>query len=376
MKKIGILTYSYGCNYGGTLQCLGLYKYLKENNYGEIIVLDYYPKNTYNFLHKYLLGSIITKNINDFFNFYKIIKKLQIKIKYVNKTLKNFDFFRKQNLKMSIPENDLNKLINNEELSHIIVGSDQVWGSSSAYFLNNVDNKNLKKISYAACSGREEIQIKNKNEIKEGLLKFANISVRNQHTYNFVKNITNISSEIVCDPSLLYDYKEFLQPNIKKEKYILTYILGKDIKEGNSEVIKKIKEIYGDMKVIAIGIPFAISGGLRFYKWADEILYDAKPEEWLNLINNAEFIFTDSYHGILFSMKFHKQFLGYYTEMSRSPRLVDLAKRYQVDKYIVNTLEEAIEKKSLEKIDYKNVDILIEKHRKYSRDFLKRVLED
>ena len=76
----------------------------------------------------------------------------------------------------------------------------------------------------------------------------------------------------------MYDYKEFLKENFINQKYILTYILGKDIKEGNENVIKKIKEIYGDIKVIALGIPFAPSGGLQEYPWADKVIYDASPE--------------------------------------------------------------------------------------------------
>lgn len=160
-----------------------------------------------------------------------------------------------------------------------------------------------------------------------------------------------------------------------KEKYIFTYILGADIKEGNEKVIEEIKKIYGNIKVVAVGIPFAMSGGLNFYPWADEVIYDAAPEDWLNYIKNAEFIYTDSYHGALFSMKFHKPFLAYYSEKNRAPRFMDLAERYNIDRYIVNTLEEAIEKESIcKEIDYTEIDKLIDEHKKYSMDFLKRAL--
>lgn len=380
MKKIGILTFSYGSNYGGTLQCVGLFKFLKEQNF-DVKVINYLKNDTYSFKSKYLIGAITKKDIkNNLKNFKETSRKLFIKFRYVDSILKKFDLFRKKNLILTNTGDSVRKIIElhlNNNLDYIIVGSDQVWSNVSEYFLNEINDKNIKKISYAACSGKKYEYGDKKEYLVESLKKFRKISVRNKHTQQMVEELIGFTPSIVCDPSVLWDYKEFLKKDFKKEKYILTYILGSDIKEGNEKVIKEIKKIYGDIKVIAIGIPFVWSGSLRFYPWADEVLYDASPEDWLNLINNAEFIYTDSYHGILFSMKFHKQFLGYYTEKVRAPRLMDLAKRYKVEKNIVNTLEEAIEKKSIsEKINYEEIDLLIEEHRKYSIDFLKKALED
>lgn len=75
-KKIGILTYSYGCNYGGTLQCLGLYKFLEKNFNCEGVILNYYPKKVYGILYKYIVGAGIEKNLlNNFFKSTLILKK-------------------------------------------------------------------------------------------------------------------------------------------------------------------------------------------------------------------------------------------------------------------------------------------------------------
>lgn len=380
MKKIGILTFSYGSNYGGTLQCIGLFKFLRKYNF-DVKVINYIKPDIYSYKSKYLSGIFIRKDFKyDLRSFNEILKKIFFKFKYVNSILNKFELFRKNNLIMTEPGNNINEIIElslHNDLDYIIVGSDQVWNSASEYFLNEIKNNNVKKISYAACSGQKYEYRDNKKFLIDALKKFKAISVRNEHTQQMVQELINIKPSVVCDPSLLWDYKEFLQENFKKEKYILTYILGDDIHEGNEEVIKKIKEIYGDLKVIAIGIPFSRSGSLRLYKWADEVLYDSSPEEWLNLINYAEFVYTDSYHGILFSIKFHKQFLGYYTEKARAPRLIDLARRYKIEENIVNTFEEAVEKKSISnKINYEVVDILIEEHKKYSIEFLKKALGD
>lgn len=369
MKKIGILTFSYGSNYGGTLQCVGLYKFIKKNFDKEIEVINFIPKNKYSLKNLYLLGAVNYKKID--------LKKLLIKIRYAKKTIEKFDIFRKKEMEITqiLTEKNVDSKIKDYET--VIVGSDQVWnvvgGLRETYFLKNIENIN--KISYAACSGSDFYQESDREKLKESIEKFNHISVRNNHTYNFVKNLTDKSSEIVCDPSILYDYKEYLNNKKSKEKYILTYILGSEINGGHIKVLEEIKKKIGVTKIIAVGIAYAGSGSLQFYPWADEIRYDLSPEEWLNLINNAEFIYTDSYHGVLFSMKFHKKFLSYYSEKGRASRFIDLAKRYNVEEWIVNDSKEIFEKKSLEKTpNYEEIDKLLEEHRKYSINFLKKAL--
>lgn len=369
MKKLGILTFSYGSNYGGTLQCVGLYKFIKKNFDKEVEIINFIPKNKYSLKDLYLLGAVNYRRIS--------LKKLIIKIKYVQKTIKKFDIFRKKEMKITqiLTEKNISSKIS--DYKTVIVGSDQVWNATGSvrdiYFLKNIQN--IIKISYAACSGSDYYNEEDKQRLAFAISDFNYISVRNNHTYNFVKRLTNKNSEIVCDPSILHDYKEYLNNKKPKEKYILTYILGSEINGGHRKVLEEIKKKVGNIKIIAVGIAYAGSGSLQIYPWADEVFYDASPEDWLNLINNAEFIYTDSYHGVLFSMKFHKKFLAYYSEKARASRFIDLAERYQVGDWIVNTLDELDEKKSLEKeIDYIKIDKLLNVHREYSINFLKKVL--
>lgn len=377
MKKIGILTFSYGCNFGGTLQCLGLYKTLKKME-KDIEIINYIPPRNYSKLKKYVVGSGIDSNIkksikNILNNPIKIVKSIYIKINYVDSALNKFNKFREHNIKMR----DYNVTELNSIYNKIIVGSDQVWNVTKkingTYFLENLSN--IDKISYAACSGSDFYKEENKERLKNAIADFNYISVRNNHTYNFVKRLTGKSSEIVCDPSILYDYKKYLNQEKPKEKYMLTYILGSEINGGHEEILKKIKQEVGDIKIVAIGIAYAGSGSLQFYPWADEVLYDASPEDWLNLINNAEFVYTDSYHGVLFSMKFHKNFLAYYAEKARASRFIDLAERYEVGDWIINKVDDLKSKDSLnKKINYEKVDKLLDEHREYSMNFLKKAL--
>ena len=109
--------------------------------------------------------------------------------------------------------------------------------------------------------------------------------------------------------------------------------------------------------------------------YADRVFYDLGPEEWLDMIRNATFVFTDSFHGTLFSLKFHRPFLAYYAEDMRATRFIDLEKRYQIERYLVTSVDEIDTKGSLlEEPDYKVIDRAIREHVDFSIKFLKEAL--
>ena len=115
----------------------------------------------------------------------------------------------------------------------------------------------------------------------------------------------------------------------------------------------------------------------EFFDYADKTFYDADPAKWLQLIKNADFVYTDSFHGVLFSLKYHKPFLAYYTEKMRATRFLDLGKRYDIDKFIVRNVDEVEEKNSIENPpDFDRIDGLLNNHRRCSFDFLHNALKN
>jgi len=109
--------------------------------------------------------------------------------------------------------------------------------------------------------------------------------------------------------------------------------------------------------------------------FADKVLYNLGPDEWLSMFKNARFIYTDSFHGVLFSLKFHNPFLAYYTETMRATRFIDLSKRYNIEKYIVKNVKDIDKKKSIEmKPDFCTIDRLLEKHKQYSLEYIENSL--
>lgn len=378
MKKIGILTFHYSNNYGGVLQALALQRVLEADKF-ECEIINFVP-STYR-INKIISNLGIRRNpfknnINNL-NIIKQIKKIIIMKRYNSIITHKFDLFRLNEMKMSrqVDEFSLEKILSNYD--SIIVGSDQIWNpgqrNKPEYFLDFNENYSGRKISYSADSSVSEIYT-NQRILKKALSEFSYISVRNKHSYDFVFAILNKESEITVDPTLLYDF-QVSEKKIKiEEPFILTYILGKEISGSNKKAIEKIKRVYGDLNVYSILIP---TQEFNIPTYADKVFYDLDPNEWLSIFKKAAFVFTDSYHGTIFSLKFHIPFLAYYTETLRSTRFIDLGKRYKLEKYIIESaLDIDVKNCLIEKPNFTNIDICINEHIEKSKKFLKVATND
>ena len=132
----------------------------------------------------------------------------------------------------------------------------------------------------------------------------------------------------------------------------------------------EIKNRIGDLPVVAV----VANSCPQSCALAQHQIFDASPEEWIWLIAHAAFVYTDSFHGMLFAIKYHRQFITVYTEGWRSLRLLDIAKRYDVEGNIAHDVDDALHKIQSSKMDYQHVDALIREHVIQSKTFLTRAL--
>lgn len=375
MKKIGILTFHYSQNYGALLQSYSLSKVLSSLGY-DVEIINYVPEG-YNpgILHTIGLSRNILRTKFTDLRLDSMLKRIILKAKYGKKSILKCDEFRQNylNLSAEVNEQTIENILN--EYHTIIVGSDQVWNpherKKDQYFLNYNLKGNSKKISYAADSTISEIDF---NKLSDLLKDFDFISVRNKHSFDFVKRLTGKKALIVADPTLLCDFNNLKAVSDDNEKieYIFSYILGNEIKGTHIKVIEAIREKYGNLPVY-----FAVitTSNFNIFECADKVFYDLGPKDWLNLLKNAKFVYTDSFHGTLFALKYHKPFIAYYADKNRSTRILDIANRYQIDDFIVESLDDIKKKNCLNRtIDYNKVDSLIEHQRKVSLEFLKEAL--
>lgn len=178
-----------------------------------------------------------------------------------------------------------------------VVGSDQVWNpdfdfNSELEYLPFVPKS--KKIAYAASFGVSEIA-SNRERTAELLDGFSAISVREDAGAKIVRDLSGVESPVVLDPTLLLSAGDWnqvaVEPKIAdiERPYLLKYVLGDDVHGA---------EIDG----------LARKMGLSVVDLKDEGL-PVGPAEFVWLIEHAQLVCIDSFHGSVFSLIFHRPFI-------------------------------------------------------------------
>lgn len=341
-------------------------------------IINYIPSDYHRESFKNIIRlSDLKNNLKNVHEWKMVIRRIMINLCKQYSLFKSFDDFLNAEFMLSPPANDSNwqELIENYDC--IIVGSDQVWNPTNQrtdiYFLNTERHvKEQIRLAYAVDSTNEFVQHSCKEKLCRALNTFNGISVRNEHTQLFVKKVTGETYPIVADPVVLSSFSEFCgQPFLTKERYVLVYILGKEICGGHHTVMSEIRKKYGNIKIYQVVMMKQV--GFTLLDQADRQIYDCSPQEWVNLIYNAEFVYTDSFHCILFSIKFHKPFLSYYADVNRAPRLRALQKQYGLGQSVVSSVDEMYTLGSLEhQCEYEKIDGIFEKQTQEGIAFLEK----
>lgn len=380
--KIGIVTFYQECNYGAFLQALGTYTYLKKLGHNPEFI-NYNPHKDVSLLLK--LGLHDGTFFNKIHRRYNIYVKYHLK-KYTGIYLQGFADCRKKYFTESkhvTSEDELEKL--SHQYHAIIVGSDQVWNTRKSgpetlyYFLNFFhgvkSGGKTRKISYAACFGQTEQSEKLMPAVKSSLLDFDAISVRNNVSQNVAKSCLGEAPIIVCDPTILLGDYSFAQSSYVRTHhlapYCLVYCLDERQKAKHEKAIELLRRETGK-QIVTITSSHHTAWTLEN---ADENLMDVSPEDWLDLFAHADFVYTDSFHGAIFSLLGQKKFLVTTTNNERASRLQDLCKRYGIENRLRYTFEDIKDMNLDEQPNYEKINELMNEHRTQSLEFLTKALD-
>ena len=376
---VGLLTLNSKIyNYGGYLQEMALQDAIESLGYQcEIIDYDVTQEcNTFS----------LKRDIRNF-TFDKIKEKLiKNKNPLINTSVENsikvrreaFDSYRSQTLKLS-EKMDYDKLKSkNLYFDRLVCGSDQIWNPDyniPSFFLN-FGNTNCKKIIYAASIGKNSLTKRESKVYRELLNNPDNISVREHSAQKLISELTETDVELVLDPTLLHDEvywnkKADDSTLFINEDYVFCYFLGL-----SAEKVYNANEFAKAHNCKLITIPFLHDEFDDFSdKFEGEHLSNVGPEDFLNLIRNSKFVLTDSFHAVVFSIIFNKNFwcfsrnVGNYSMNTRLDTLleyVDLQDRMiSIDKLLTQSFDEKI---------IINFDGLI-KRKAYSLNYLKESLK-
>lgn len=255
-----------------------------------------------------------------------------------------------------------------------ISGSDQVFNTfntkpySKHYFLDFVKDCRL-KIAFSASFGMEQFIGDEKliYEVKKLLQRFNYISIREGSAVDVLKKTfdSDYGAQITIDPTLIVGEETFA-PLLKdksicfEEKYIAYYLLSKayNIKQKETDyILNKIKNVYNLPLINIHSYPVDLPCGKvnKFYEVSD----------WLNYIKNAEFVITDSFHGVCFSIIFRKNFI--YIEGVGSTRVKYLLEILGLSNLICKSFDDV----HINQIDYDKVEEKLSTLKEKSVDFLK-----
>lgn len=374
--KIGILTLPLHYNYGGILQAYALQTVLQRMG-NEVILLDQAPR-----IH------------NPWWRFpLSFIKRCLKKYFFRNKNVILFKEHR-QNCENPIIRQNTNKFINShfsnrivyqhiEKEVHcgmfdaIIVGSDQIWRPkyySQIFhaYLDFTQKWNIKRIAYAVSFGTDiwEYTPEQTRYCKILVKNFLDVSVREKSAIDLCKHYFDITPTCVLDPTMLLEEKDYLQLILNKgviperEGQILSYII--DMTDDKDKFLNSISCQLG-LTNFCVNNP-----SVENVKLPVEERIAPSLEQWLQGFFQAKYVVTDSFHGCIFSILFHKTFWVYANKGRGFSRFQSLLSMFHLENRLFYSSEDIKDSNLhfISSIKWSEIDSILSEMRKNSFDFL------
>jgi polysaccharide pyruvyl transferase WcaK-like protein len=310
--KIALITYHYSSNNGATMQTYALCRYLKELGH-DLQIID------------------IRQDENWPVPFYVRVAKVLIQERRIKLFMRNhFPPLTHRYKTLEELQNDF------PEADCYIVGSDQTWNPAIskdlclAYFLD-FGKENIRRISYASSFGikvwpRDEQRTE---RVKSCLERFYALSVREQEGADLCARTFGIKPRVVLDPCFLNDdYKELLG-QVKQKNQIVCYKLNKTF------------DFYSNMPALKeqLQLP-ALLLNENYPQKGFKYVFNPGVEKWLRTLAGAKFVVTDSFHGAVFSIIFHRQFIVTLNHDSKDSRLMNLMRSMGLENYMLENLSD------------------------------------
>lgn len=395
VKKIALVTCYFQPNYGSQLQAFATQEVFKKLGLKhETIMIDGLLPEINKAKYRYFLNKIL--DINTVKDKMATVRKFVAKkrnLEYATNLSIRYDMFREfTNTMFTLSKRyDSKNTLGEEAYNYaaFVVGSDQLWLPSNIaadYYTLNFVPDDVCKIAFATSFGISELSSKYGMIAGKFLNRINYVSVREISGQKLVKEWAKRDVPVVCDPTIMFNAEEWKQiiyadGNGKRfangDKYIFVYFLGNNPWER--DVVKRVRKETG-LKIVQIAHSDEYVKSDECF--ADYTPYDVGPREFVELIRDADYIFTDSFHCSVFSMLNSKNFFTFPRYNSDGPvstngrlySLLSLVKqeRRMVKKDDVFDVNERIN----EDIDYALVHSEFAKLRKFTWNWMKNALEE
>lgn len=361
-NKIGIVTFHRAYNYGSVLQAYALNYYLNKMGM-QAETIDFWTER-----QEKMYGLFEKK-----MSFMGIIRNFQAVLEYpkLKKKKRRFEKFIEENILLGHKRYKTLEELKHEKLDYdyYICGGDQIWNPNCTdfdmtYLLDFVEDKK-RCLSFAPSIGIQELNeeyITFFDKVKE----FKLLSVREATGKRMLQDLIGRNVEVISDPVLLLkkeEWMKFVDCSFPMKNYIFCYFIG-DV-EGMRSYVKKLGKT--GKKIIVI------QKSIRDVLYKNKKMYDAGPEEFLNLLYHAESVVTDSYHATIFSTIFQKKFWTFLkpeSVINSNSRIIDFSKKFGLSDRIVYYANPNIVEYEKE-VDFKMAEEQLEVERKKSEEYLK-----
>lgn len=379
-KKIGLCIAFKGTNYGMQLQGYATQHILDKYGFNTEII-DYHSGANKGISFSFGALFIAFKHV---FNIFRTSFKRQPVLDALHEEnmklrLQAADEFRDSKLH-NIRRIDGISLLKktSKEYYAVLVGSDQIWLPDVAFtnfYTLRFAAPGVRRISYATSLGVSSYPEYAKKAAADFWKKIDYLSVREQQGKELIQSVVDVPVDVVADPTYLLSYDEWLDliPNDKvvEDHYVLCYFLG------DNETIKQYARDFSNIKGLRLVSILSNECNSDDIKYADEVVIGKSPDEFVNLIRHADYVLTDSFHGLAFSIINHKQFLIFYRNRvnvtSRNSRIDNIVRSWGVEDRLVKNPEKRIYPCS--DINYESVNERVEDLRCFSKNFLETALE-
>ena len=375
--KTGIISFCNSKdNYGQILQCWALQKTLSRLGH-EPFHIRYAPARPSK-LQMFKEAGILRSVLFRITHHKEIVtnKKLRAENSLIN-ARRDFDSFIAAHMNMSQSRYETHEQLKEHapEADAYITGSDQVWSrlpvtdKELPYYLD-FGSKDIRRIAYAASFGRDAYPEDNLPLLKMLLKDFDAISVREASGLDICAMAGRRDAESVLDPTLLLkgcDYDILDIPRSSSQPYAFVYSVNVESSDQlDWPAVKQFcKETGYEIKAVSA------SGNMPGRVLFDEADYlYPQISEWIGLIRDASMVFTSSFHGVVFSLLMHRDFVFYPLSNSYSAgngRVRSLLKILSLEGHI---WEEGFRYEELKQPDWSRIDAILEHERMESLRFL------
>ena len=324
--KIDIITFHNTSNFGATLQCCAMSRYLQQLGH-EVEIINYLPQ--------YVLKK---KSVFKYFKRPKtaaqLVKSTIVGTAYAMRAAKiigkdrKYENFISKNLKLTKPYHTFEELLQNPPTADLyLCGSDQIWNSvltggqlDEAFFLEFAKGR---KVSYGVSLGELDVEA-NKEKLRDMTLDFEALSVRERTSSYVLSEVLERPVEQVLDCTLLLEKQDYstMESELQstKKPYLLLYNIHQSV---TTTGIAKEEAKKRNLQIIDISPnPLVKINGT-------DHLVNIGPAEFLSLFRHASYVVTNSFHGTVFSVIYEKPFVTV-PHSVRSSRMTELMEALQI----------------------------------------------